>query len=127
MGRQLTYDKIDETEIKGLPVIKAEFTDTKSWMTIIPEQDHDRIRILMVESRRRGDMRSMLDNLTAQLQSTTLRFMTPLNSELEGRLQGFTKGVEVPDVGPYEGESVEYLEGEWNRDLREATTTQSDP
>lgn len=120
LSRHLSFTRIATTEIAKAPVIEAEFDDTESWLIFIPDEETGCIRVMQVVSRRKGDMAQMLDEIVAQLDETSIRFMNPLDDfklpgqpRLIDRLRGFERTVETFD-GP-NGQPIEigcYV-GEW--------------
>lgn len=109
-NRQLTFKRIATTEDTGDPVIQAEFTDVGSHMKVIIDTADEILRVAFVKSEAKGDMSRILDEIVRQVGWTHVMFLTPLNDQLEAKLDGFTEGTEyierMDDV-------LTYLEGEW--------------
>lgn len=124
MNRKLTFDRIGTTEDTGDPVIRAEFEDTESYLDAIIVQDEELIRVWMVESNIKGDMKKMMDEITSQLDIYDVHFLEPEAFELLGKeadikqaVNGFErkeKLIDKPDK-PGKIKSV-YLEGRWNNE-----------
>lgn len=117
--RRLRYQQIATTEDSDDPVIRATFEDTGSVAEIIIDQGDGILRVGTVTSRRKGDMRLILDDVTTQLGIFTIRFLNPLTeygSTIEEHLDGFEKEIEEhphPDGGTIE---IETLVGVWDPD-----------
>lgn len=120
--RRLTFEQIDTTEDTGDPVIQADLPDTGSWLIVIPDPfpDPECLRVQQVDSKRRGDMKTMLDEIVTQLGQTTLRFMNPLDElksgdapRLKDRLYGFESDRETFEKPSGEEITVETYVGEW--------------
>lgn len=79
--RRLSFEQIAQTQDTGDPVIRGALEDTGSWVTFTPDPypDPEVIRIQHVESKHRGDMATMLDEIVTQLDQQTVRFMNPLD------------------------------------------------
>lgn len=110
-SRRLSFDRIATTEDTDDPVIRAELPDTGSWMTVILETEPETIRVAYVESKARGDMAWMLDEVVRQMGWNDVLFLSPLNDQLVDRLHGFSEETEYIEE---RGEELTYLEGVWH-------------
>jgi len=111
--RYLSFEQIATTEDTGDPVIRAEFEDTESYVNAVICNDRETIRVTHVKSFYDGDMSRILDAMTRQLDTTDVRFMIPLGSDLRNHLHGYEKTTEKhvdPNGGIVE---VEVLVGNW--------------
>lgn len=120
MSRKLVFDRIATTEDTNDPVIKARFPDVGSYMDFIYLQNEGIIRVWIVESHVKGDMRRMMDEVTSQLNVYDVDFLQPEVSEeqygmnIKEVLDGFEKHEEiVTDSRTGERLKSTYLRGEW--------------
>lgn len=122
MSRHLAAELLARTDDTDDPVVRLSFEDTGSFMVVIlPGDEPGELRVANVASRRRGDMKLMLDEAVAQTGRSVVMFLTPLDDlkepgattlieRLEGFEEGVVEGVELPDGRV---EDIEFYRGEW--------------
>lgn len=123
MSRKLTFNRINTTEDTGDPVIRAELEDVGSRMDFIVLSDENLIRVWYVQSKHKGDMKIMLDEVTNQLGFNNVDFLEPdtshelFDKSIEEVLDGFERKEEIVDRTS-EGDPIKstYLTGKWNNE-----------
>lgn len=123
MSRKLTFNRINTTEDTEDPVIRAELEDVGSRMDFIVLPDENLIRVWYVQSKHKGDMKIMLDEVTNQLGFNNVDFLEPdtshelFDKSIEEVLDGFERKEEIVDRTS-EGDPIKstYLTGKWNNE-----------
>jgi hypothetical protein len=121
MTRPVNAEIIARTEDTDDPVCEIKLEDSGSFIHTIVDHQEECIRIMMVESRVKGDMSRLLDTWVKQFEYDEVRFMNPLDElktgeKLIDKLDGFEKMTEEiseemkKDTGH---DKVEAYVGEW--------------
>lgn len=94
MTRSLTFDRIGTTRDSDEPVLRAEFEDTGSFVEFIVHGEEPIVRVWLVESRVKGDMKLILDEVCRQLETTRVDFLEPDIGTVEEHVTNYQKVTE---------------------------------
>jgi len=117
--RHLTFERIARTEDTNDAVIEAKFQDSGSFIHAIivdDESDESVIRVWLVESRRKGDMKLMLDEMCRQLETNRVDFLEPDVGDIENHVQNAERVEEIVDTPGGDKMKSVFLKTHWEYD-----------
>lgn len=96
MGEKVTYKCIATTQDTGDPVFYV--AKGESHMEVILDTTDKCINVWYVTSKKKGDMKAMLDHLVTQVPTSTVRFISPMSDKEKDIAEQAIAGLMLPHV-----------------------------